>query len=411
MKFEKFRIQPEIIRSLKKLNFKKPTDIQYKAIPAILKGEDVMAIAQTGTGKTAAFAIPIIDMIQEKKTSKRSEGLKCVVMVPTHELAIQIKEVFEEIGKHTHVKTFAVFGGVEQDRQIQKLQAGLDVLIATPGRLFDLVSQRHLDLRKVEMLVLDEADHMLDLGFYKDIQDLLRFLPRKRQTLFFSATINDKIKKLAYTLVKNAIRIQISPKNPVAKNIDHALIYVEMDEKRFILERILKEHEQSKILVFVRTKVRAERVMKAMGRVGIAALTLHGDKEQKDRMQVMKTFQKGGVRLLIATDVSARGIDISGIAYVINYDLPDQAENYVHRVGRTGRGRERGQALSFCAEHEKESLQKIEAFLGHRIKVLEYGKEDQLETKEMSLDATQDWRSVMQEIEQEDKKRKKRKKK
>jgi len=221
MKFEKFRIQPEIIRSLKKLNFKKPTDIQYKAIPAILKGEDVMAIAQTGTGKTAAFAIPIIDMIQEKKTSKRSEGLKCVVMVPTHELAIQIKEVFEEIGKHTHVNTYAVFGGVEQDRQIQKLQAGLDILIATPGRLFDLVSQKHLDLRKVEMLVLDEADHMLDLGFYKDIQDLLRFLPRKRQTLFFSATINDKIKKLAYTLVKNAIRIQISPKNPVAKNIDH----------------------------------------------------------------------------------------------------------------------------------------------------------------------------------------------
>lgn len=410
MKFEKFRIQPEIIRSLKKLNFKKPTDIQYKAIPAILKGEDVLAIAQTGTGKTAAFAIPIIDMIQEKKTSKRSEGLRCVVMVPTHELAIQIKEVFEEIGKHTLVNTFAVFGGVEQDRQIKKLQGGLDVLIATPGRLFDLVSQKHLDLRKVEMLVLDEADHMLDLGFYKDIQDLLRFLPRNRQTLFFSATINDKIKKLAYSLVKNAIRIQISPKNPVAKNIDHALIYVEMDEKRFVLERILKEHNESKILVFVRTKVRAERVMKAMGRVGIEALTLHGDKDQKDRMQVMKTFQKGRIRLLIATDVSARGIDISGIAYVINYDLPEQAENYVHRVGRTGRGRERGQALSFCAEHEKEQLDKIEDFLGHRIKVLEYGEGDQLETKEMSLDATQDWRSVMQEIEQEEKKRKKRKK-
>ncbi|MDW3649168.1 MAG: DEAD/DEAH box helicase [Bacteroidia bacterium] len=411
MKFEKFRIQPEIIRSLEKLNFKKPTDIQYKAIPAIQKGEDVLAIAQTGTGKTAAFAIPIIDMIQENKTSKRSEGLKCVVMVPTHELAIQIKEVFEEIGQHTLVKTYAIFGGVEQDRQIQKLQAGLDVLIATPGRLFDLVSQRYLNLGKVEILVLDEADHMLDLGFYKDIQDLLRFLPRKRQTLFFSATINEKIKKLAYSLVKNAIRIQISPKNPVAKNIDHAMIYVDMDEKRFILERIVKEHESSKILVFVRTKVRAERVMKAMERVGIKSLTLHGDKDQKDRMKVMKTFQGGGTRVLIATDVSARGIDISGIAYVINYDLPEQAENYVHRVGRTGRGRERGQALSFCSEHEKELLVKIEEFLGHRIKVLEYGKGDQLETKEMSLDASQDWRTVMQEIEQEDKKRKKRKKK
>lgn len=411
MKFSKFRIQDEIIRSLKRLDFKKPTDIQYKAIPAILKGEDVLAIAQTGTGKTAAFAIPILDMIQEKKTSKRSDGIKCVVMVPTHELAIQIKEVFDEIGKHTLVKCFAVFGGVEQDRQVRKLQGGLDVLIATPGRLFDLVHQGHLDLRKVEMLVLDEADHMLDLGFYKDIQDLLRFLPRNRQTLFFSATIDDKIKKLSYSLVKNAIRIQISPKNPVAKNIDHALIYVEMDEKRFVLERIVKEHKESKILVFVRTKVRAERVMKAMGRVGIEALTLHGDKDQKDRMQVMKTFQKGKVRLLIATDVSARGIDISGIAYVVNYDLPEQTENYVHRVGRTGRGRERGQALSFCAEQEKELLQKIESYLGHSIKVLEYGKEDQLETKEMSQDNSQDWRAVMTEIEAEDKKRKKRKRK
>ncbi|MEM6802913.1 MAG: DEAD/DEAH box helicase [Bacteroidota bacterium] len=411
MKFSKFRIQDEIIRSLKRLDFKKPTDIQYKAIPAILKGEDVLAIAQTGTGKTAAFAIPILDMIQEKKTSKRSEGIKCVVMVPTHELAIQIKEVFDEIGKHTLVKCFAVFGGVEQGRQIQKLQSGLDVLIATPGRLFDLVYQGHLDLRKVEMLVLDEADHMLDLGFYKDIQDLLRFLPKNRQTLFFSATIDEKIKKLAYSLVKNAIRIQISPKNPVAKNIDHALIYVEMDEKRFVLERIVKEHKRSKILVFVRTKVRAERVMKAMGRVGIEALTLHGDKDQKDRMQVMKTFQKGKIRLLIATDVSARGIDISGIAYVVNYDLPEQSENYVHRVGRTGRGRERGQALSFCAEQEKELLKNIESYLGHSIKVLEYGKEDQLETKEMSQDNTQDWRAVMVEIEAEEKKRKKRKRK
>ena len=184
MKFEKFRIQPEIIRSLKKLNFKKPTDIQYKAIPAILKGEDVLAIAQTGTGKTAAFAIPIIDMIQERKTSKRSEGLRCVVMVPTHELAIQIKEVFEEIGKHTLVNTFAVFGGVEQDRQIQKLQGGLDVLVATPGRLFDLVSQKHLDLRKVEMLVLDEADRLLDMGFWPDVQNIAGQISNQRQIYF-----------------------------------------------------------------------------------------------------------------------------------------------------------------------------------------------------------------------------------
>lgn len=411
MKFENFRIDAEIVQSLYKLGFKRPTDIQYKAIPAILAGEDVLAIAQTGTGKTAAFAIPIIDIIHNRKSSNRSQGIKCVVMVPTHELAIQIKDVFQEIGKHTRVKSYAIFGGVEQDPQIAKLQKGIDVLVATPGRLFDLVSQGHLNLKKVEMLVLDEADHMLKLGFLKDIQDLLRFLPRKRQTLFFSATINNKIKKLAYSLVKKAIRIQISPKDPVSKNIDHALVFVEMDKKRFLLERLINEHKGHKMLVFVRTKVRAERVGKAMARVGIDSLTLHGDKEQKDRQQVMETFRKGEVKVLIATDVSARGIDIQKVDYVINYDLPEQAENYVHRVGRTGRGRERGQAIAFCDEKEKELLQAIEDFMGKKIKVLSYDKREEQETLELSQETPKDWRNVMKEIEREDQQRKKRGKK
>jgi len=411
MKFENFRIDAEIVQSLYKLGFKRPTDIQYKAIPAILQGEDVLAIAQTGTGKTAAFAIPIIDMIHSRKSSRRSAGIQCVVMVPTHELAIQIKEVFEEIGRHTRVKTYAIFGGVEQDPQIAKLQKGIDVLVATPGRLFDLVSQGHLNLKQVEILVLDEADHMLNLGFLKDIQDLLRFLPRKRQTLFFSATINETIKKLAYSLVKKAIRIQISPKDPVAKNIDHGLVYVDMDKKRFLLERLVHEHKESKILVFVRTKVRAERVGKAMERVGINSLTLHGDKDQKNRQEVMEKFRKGEVKVLVATDVSARGIDIANVDYVINYDLPEQAENYVHRVGRTGRGREKGQAIAFCDEKEKELLKEIESFLGKKIKVLSYDKGAEIETIELSKESPKDWKLLMKEIESEDKRRKKRSKK
>jgi len=336
MKFEDYPISPDIKLSLATLGFIKPTDIQYKAMPSILAGEDVLAIAQTGTGKTAAFVIPVVNKLHEQKTSKRTDGIKCLVLAPTRELAMQINEVFAQIGKHTRVKTFCVFGGVEQDPQIAALENGIDVLVATPGRLFDLVSQGYIHLEGVQVLILDEADHMLDLGFINDIRDMLRFLPRKRQTLFFSATIDDKIKKLAYTLVVNPIRIQISPKDKVNKNIDHAVAYVGMDDKRFFLERIIKEHSDSKILVFVRTKVRAERLMKAMDRAGIRAETLHGDKEQVDRTAVLRKFREGELMVLIATDVSARGIDIPLVEYVVNYDLPDVAENYVHRVGRTG---------------------------------------------------------------------------
>ena len=240
MKFDDYRIEPEIKRNLAAMGLRRPTDIQFKSIPPILNGEDVLAIAQTGTGKTAAFAIPIVHMLHEQKSSRRTEGIKCVVMEPTRELALQITEVFDSIGKHTRVKTLCVFGGVEQDPQIARLEKGIDILVATPGRMFDLVSQGHIHLNRVQMLVLDEADHMLDLGFIKDIQDLIRFLPRKRQTLFFSATINDKIKKLAYSLVKNPIRIQIAPDDPVARNIKHSVAFIEMDDKRFFLARLIQ---------------------------------------------------------------------------------------------------------------------------------------------------------------------------
>ncbi len=409
MKFDDYRITEDIKNNLKNLGFRRPTDIQYKAITPILKGDDVLAIAQTGTGKTAAFVIPVIDRIHHQKTNNQSDFISCLVMVPTRELAIQITEVFQTIARHTRVKTACVFGGVDQDPQISQLKNGVDVLVATPGRMFDLVSQGHILLSKIQILILDEADHMLALGFIKDIRQLIHYLPKNRQTLFFSATINPEIKELAYSLVTNPIRIEISPKNPVAKNVTHSVTMIEMDDKRFFLERLINENPDSKILVFVRTKVRAERVFKAMERVNIKTLTIHSDKDQKDRLKVMNEFKSGEAKVLIATDVSARGIDIPDVDYVINYDLPDVAENYVHRVGRTGRGTKKGLAVSFCSQEEKPMLDEIETFLGQKINVLTIDKEDYSATIDFSLDNPNDWKSLINEEEAKQPRKKKKK--
>ncbi|MBF0377169.1 MAG: DEAD/DEAH box helicase [Desulfamplus sp.] len=389
MKFEKYHISQEIKDNLATLGFRRPTDIQFKSIPHIMNGEDVLAIAQTGTGKTAAFAIPIIDRIHRRKTSQRSDGIQCIVMVPTRELAMQIGDVFNEVSRHTRTKPFALVGGVEQDAQIKKLQHGIDILIATPGRMFDLISQGYINLHRIDTLVLDEADHMLDLGFIDDIKSVKRMLKQKHQTLFFSATINEEIKKLAYSQVKSsAIRIEISPDDPVSKNVSHAVMFVEMDDKRFFLERFIKEHPESKIIVFVRTRVRAERVEKAMARVGITSYNLHGGKEQSDRTKVMNSFKMGEFQILIATDVSARGIDVAGVHYVINYDLPEKAENYVHRVGRTGRGTQKGIALSFCSKEEEPRLKEIQEFIHKPIEVIQISKREYSSTVESSDEST-----------------------
>jgi len=384
MKFNDYQISDEIKKTLDKLNFKRPTDIQFKSIPSIIKGEDVLAIAQTGTGKTAAFAIPIINKIFSITRSKRPDGIKCLVMVPTRELAKQIEQVFKSIGKYTNVRAFALIGGVDQDPQIEKLNSGVDVLIATPGRMYDMIAQGHLQLSRVQTLILDEADQMLALGFYKDIQGIQGRLPGSRQTLFFSATINDEIKKLAYTLVKNAIRIQISPKDPVSKNVTHFVAPVEMDDKRYFLEHFIKEHPENKTIVFVRTKVRAERVLKAMERVGVICVNMHSGKEQEERNEAMRAFKTGNVSVLIATDVSARGVDIPNVDYVINYDLPDVPENYVHRIGRTGRGVNKGEAFSFCAPEEMNFLIEIEKLLGKRITQIEFSKKEYKDVKTFS---------------------------
>ena len=395
MKFDTYPISSAIKRNLSQAGFHRPTDIQYKAIPSILKGEDVLAVAQTGTGKTAAFAIPVINKIHSIKTSKRSRGIHCIVMVPTRELAGQIGRVFDSLAQRTKVKCFALYGGVEQDAQIKRLQDGIDVLVATPGRMFDLISQGAISTRLVSTLVLDEADQMLDKGFIKDIQSIKRKLKQRHQTLFFSATINKQIKKLAFSQVKSsAIRIQVSPEDPVSKNVAHQVAFIEMDDKRFFLRSSINAHKDARLMIFVRTKVRAERVAKALERGGIDAFVLHGGKEQQERNQIMADFRGDGGKILVATDVSARGIDVAGVDYVINYDLPEQAENYVHRVGRTGRGQEKGQALSFCSSGEKELLAAIEAFVGKKIDVLKITKREYVDILEES-DGSQDLREMI----------------
>jgi ATP-dependent RNA helicase RhlE len=273
--------------------------------------------------------------------------------------------------------------------------------------MFDLVSQQHIKLSKVKTIILDEADHMLDLGFIKDIHDLIKFVPRKHQTLFFSATIDAKIKKLAYSLVNNPIRIQISPKDPVAKNIEHAVAFIEMDDKRFFLERFINENPDSKMLVFVRTKVRAERVLKALERVKLVSQTIHGGKDQEDRFKVMNDFKDGLNNILIATDVSSRGIDIPNVDFVINYDLPEKVENYVHRVGRTGRASNKGTAISFCSKGEREILNEIEEYLDKPVAKLDISKSDYMQTIEFSDESESDWKTLINQPDDFKKRKKK----
>lgn len=376
MKFDKFAIAEEIKENLIRNGYFRTTDIQYKAIPAIMNGEDVLAIAQTGSGKTAAFAIPIINQIHQYKTSKRSNGVKCLVMVPTRELAKQIGEVFAKLTKHTKASSYAIYGGVEQDPQINQLAGGIDILIATPGRMFDLISQKHVDISEVSVLVLDEADHMLDLGFIDDIEGIKRKLLHRHQTLFFSATINPKIKKLAYSQISSsALRIQVSPENMVSKNIQHSVVKVEMTEKRHLLVNFIEANAKAKCIIFVRTQVRVERVAAHLAKNNIIVTSMHGGMLQAERESNLETFRKQTAGWLITTDVTARGIDLPVVTHVINYDMPDEPENYVHRIGRTGRGFAKGEAISFYSVEEREKLKNIEEFLLTKITELKVYKQ------------------------------------
>ena len=411
MKFEDYHFVPELTRAIHEQGWRRPTDIQYRSITNVLNGEDLLAVAQTGTGKTAAFAIPLIQLIEkQKRVQRRQDGLKCIVLAPTHELVSQLVEVFEGLCKYTTVEVTGLYGGVKYDDQIVDLKNRVDIVVATPGRLFDLMSQGYVIAHRVSRLVLDEADHMLDLGFIHDIRQLVANLPGRQQTLFYSATINEKIKKIAYSLIKqSAIRIQISPKNPIAGNIHHTVAFMEMDDKRFFLERLIREHEEDKVMVFVRTMVRAERVKKAMERVGIASLCLHRDVDQNEREASLDLFKQGVVTVLISTDLSARGIDVDNVRYVVNYDLPEQPENYVHRVGRTGRMRKKGEAVSFCSPDERPLLKEIEEYTGEKIEVLNIEGGDYQETILFSEQHDTDWRKLMELSEELDAKSKKKK--
>ena len=396
MKFKDYSISQSIKAQLEVMGFNRPTDIQFRAIKHILKGEDVMAVAQTGTGKTAAFVIPMLNHFLVKPRGKYA-GIRGLILVPTRELANQISKVVAEIALQTHLRVLGLFGGVEQENQIKTLNEGVDVLVTTPGRMFDLISQGFVDVSKLEIFVLDEADLMLDLGFNKDIQDLIRKIPKNRQTLFFTATISKKIKSLAYDVVRDAIRIHVSPQNPVSKNVDHAVASIEMDDKRFFLENILKEYPEKKFIVFARTKVRVERIVAAMARVTVNSEALHGGIEQNDRFAILDRFRSGENNVLITTDVACRGIDIPDMDYVVNYDLPDNPENYVHRCGRTGRGNKRGQALSFCSKDENLLLDAIETYTGEEVQRFNITADDYKEILSDTELSDYNWKKLMAE--------------
>lgn len=411
MKFDKFHIAEEIKENLINNGYFRTTDIQYKAIPAIMNGEDVLAIAQTGSGKTAAFAIPIINDIHQYKTSKRSNGIKCLVLVPTRELAKQIGEVFAKLTKHTKASSFAIYGGVEQDPQISQLAGGIDILIATPGRMFDLISQQHVDISKVSVLVLDEADHMLDLGFIDDIESVKRKLKQRHQTLFFSATINPKIKKLAYSQISsNALRIQVSPEKMVSKNVTHSVVKVEMTEKRHLLANFILANPEAKCIIFVRTQLRVERLAEQLAKKEIDVLCMHGGMEQAERERNLELFRKQQSGWMITTDVTARGIDLPTLTHVINYDIPDEPENYVHRVGRTGRGFAKGDAISFYSAEEKQKLEAIEEFIQTKIPQMKVHKEHLEEPQKSDTKMSIAEMIAAAEAEQKTFKRRKRKK-
>ena len=362
-----------------------------------------MAVAQTGTGKTAAFVIPVMHKLLKYRSKKNFRvSIRCIVLVPTRELAQQITGVFEQIGAQTKIKVIGLYGGVEQDAQISQLNKGAEVLIATPGRMFDLIAQGHLDVSEVHTLVLDEADLMLDLGFNKDIHDIKKKIPAKHQTLFFTATINKKIKALAYDVVRSAIRIQLSPQNPVSKNVHHAVAFIEMDDKRFFLENMIQEYPEARFLVFARTKVRVERIVKALERANLKAEALHGGVAQNERFALLDRFRASENKVLITTDVAARGIDIPNMEYVVNYDLPDNPENYVHRCGRTGRGTALGQALSFCSQDEVVLLEAIEEYTGEEVLRYEISEGEYKAILFDAEDPNYNWQKLIQENENPD---------
>lgn len=372
MSFEELNLIEPILKALKTEGYTNPTPIQEQSIPIILERKDLLGCAQTGTGKTAAFAIPILQILEGGKIyDKGPRAIKCLILTPTRELAIQIGDSFTAYGRHTGMKHAVIFGGVSQGSQVAALKAGVDILIATPGRLLDLINQKFVQLHYLKIFVLDEADRMLDMGFIHDVKKLITKIPQKRQTLFFSATMPDEIQKLANTILVNPEKVEVTPVSSTADTIDQSLFFVEKNDKKKLLIHILNDKKIKSALIFSRTKHGADKITKDLVKAGIKTEAIHGNKSQNARQKALSNFKSGQIKALIATDIAARGIDIDELSHVINYELPNVPETYVHRIGRTGRAGYSGVAYSFCDEEEMEYLKDIQKLIGKDIPVVE----------------------------------------
>ncbi len=381
MTFKELNISAPILRALEIEEYKIPTPIQEAAIPAILEGRDILGSAQTGTGKTAAFAVPTLQNLHETtapapsaqghKSTRSTYPIRSLILTPTRELAIQIYESFRLYGRFLPLKSAVIFGGVSQKPQENELRRGVDILVATPGRLVDLINQKIVDISRIEILTLDEADRMLDMGFIHDVRRVLAHTPAKKQTLFFSATMPPDVAKLASTLLYNPLRISIKPEETTVEAIQQTLYFVDQVNKRHLLRDLLDDPAIESALVFTRTKHGADRVVKDLMRADISAAAIHGNKSQNARVRALDNFKSGDVRILVATDIAARGIDIDELTHVVNFDLPNIPESYVHRIGRTGRAGRGGRAISFANHEEKKLLKDIERFIGQSVPVIE----------------------------------------
>lgn len=372
MNFKDLQLSPLLLTALEEKGYVTPSPIQEKAIPHVLAGRDVLGCAQTGTGKTAAFALPIIQNLMKPSAKKHSRRvIRSLILTPTRELALQIAENFKEYGSHTSVRCAVIFGGVSANPQIEALRRGIDILVATPGRLNDLIGQGEIDLAQVEIFVLDEADRMLDMGFIHDVKKIIALLPKQKQTLLFSATMPAEIQALTEKLLHNPVRVEVTPVSSTVDLIDATLYYVDKENKRALLAYILNHEDITSTLVFTRTKHGADRVAKFLVKSRISAAAIHGDKSQGARQTALSHFKSGEIRVLVATDIAARGIDIEELSCVINFDLPNIPETYVHRIGRTGRAGLGGRAISFSNIEEKEYVKDIEKLIGKKIPVVE----------------------------------------
>lgn len=366
--FKELNLKPTIQKALTRLNYINPTPIQEKGIPSILEGRDLIGIAQTGTGKTASFTLPILNNMDESYPRK----IKTLIVTPTRELAAQIGENIAEYGQFLKFKHTVIFGGVKQGRQVQALEKGVDIVVATPGRLLDLLDQGMLTLRDIEYFVLDEADRMLDMGFIHDIKKLLKRLPKKKQSLFFSATMSPQISSLANSLLHNPIRVEVTPQATTVEKIIQKIFFVDKNCKEKLLLNIIQTEKFNKILVFTRTKHRANKVSTFLNKNNITAEPIHGNKSQNARTRALKGFKEGQIKVLVATDIAARGIDIDKISHVINFELPNEPESYVHRIGRTARAGKDGTAFSFCESEERDYLHSIEKLIKQEIEVADH---------------------------------------